>query len=247
MFDKVICRFLFCFFLLSALGCSPKAEPQTAAGVSSVDRLMEAEALMYERNYIHAIDIINSVIESEGPSAYALTLRGIAFAKTNKPNFAIMDLIEATRMDYSPTTLVNVGNAERMYGHCERAADAYQKALVLAPNDVEIMTNLASAYVCYGALDLAEAVFQKVYQFNQNNEILETNRAIFLAIKEEWGTARESAELAIRFNASYAPAYKVLSFICGKTGDSACYHEAERQHKIASLPKSANPVRYKKK
>lgn len=245
MLRKYFCQFLACVCFLGIMGCASKTESQTAAhSLTSSDKLLEAESLMYGRNYMKAIEILNGVIENDGPTAYALTLRGIAYSKSNKPNYAMMDLIEATHIDYSPMTLVNVGNAERMFGHCERAADAYNKALALAPNDVEIMTNLVSAYVCYGAFDLAEATFQKLNQFNLNSEILETNRAQYFSMKEDWQAARESAELAVKINPAYAPAYKVLMHVCGKMGDMACQNEAERQHKIATQPKSK--VNYKR-
>ncbi|MBQ1265150.1 MAG: hypothetical protein IIY06_00070 [Proteobacteria bacterium] len=245
MFNKLFLVLSFCLFAFCLLGCPAKQDVQTASSsLTSYDRLVQAESMMYELNYVKAIDLLNGIIENEGPSAYALTLRGIAYAKTNKPNFAILDLIEATRIDYSPNTLMNVGNAERMFGHCERAADAYNKALVLAPDDIEILTNLISAYVCYGAMDLAEAAFKKVASLNQTNEIIETNRATYWATKEDWNNARAAAELAIKMNASYAPAYKTLMYVCGKQGDNACHHEAERQHKIASLPKSTSKTNY---
>lgn len=229
----------FAVALLAAFGCSSKDATVESASASNLNSavLEEAEGLVYNQQYPQAIKLLNNYIDSNGNSAYALTLRSICYSKVNKPYFAMTDAIEATRINYSPETLVNVGNIERMFGHCERASDAYRQALVLAPGDYQIYANLASAYLCYGALDLAKGALDNANQLNPNDNIVLTNQAIYYVMSKDLDAARTSIDKAIALNPGYAPAYKVLENICGEKGDNSCVSDAKTQYNLARRPK----------
>lgn len=229
----LICSALSAFL---AFSCASKetmsvGQGQTQTPIAAAQGLLSlshAEQLIIGKRYQEAVDIVTHVIESEGQSAYALTLRGVCWAKLNKPHFAFTDLIEATRIDYSSDTLVNIGNAERMFGHCERAADAYNKALILQPNDFQILVNLGSAYACYGESELSLAALDKARVINPNNEILWTNYAITYIGQGNFIEAQKAADMAISLNPSYFPIYKAKLQICkGLEADASCFTTAK--------------------
>lgn len=215
-------------------------ETVTAASPQQTDPIIQAELLVFDQEYTAAIKLLSRIIEDEGPTAYALTLRGISYAKMNLPYPAFADLVEATRIYYSVETLMNVGNAERMFGFCERAADAFRKASALQPNDYQILNNLASAYLCYGKIDLGLEALQEARKHHANDEILLTNLAIAHSMKQNFEEARRAVEDALRLNGSYMPAHRTLYQICVKTDDLACAQKANAQYE--SL-KSARPRR----
>ncbi len=229
---------------LSCTACGGKQEQtvNTAVNVpSSAEQLAQVEAYMYSRDYTNAIALATEVIDTEGPSAYALTLRGISYAKIEQQGDAYADLIEAVNINYSVETLVNLGNAERQFGHCERASDAFQKASILAPNDTQILTNLASAYLCYGALEQAVEIMNKTQQINPNDEILMTNWAIYYAMNDDYAQARVWAEKAIATNPSYPSAHQILSVACNKLGDSNCAQNEAQQYDRLLAPRRFDP------
>ena len=219
---------------LSCMACS-KSEPVSATAtesykVSDGDPWLEVEAQFNSRNYNQAADMATALMESEGASVRGLTLRGVSYAKINKPYWAFYDLIDATKIERSANTLMNLGNALRMFGYCTRAADAYKEALALAPTDPQIIINISSAYLCYGAVADADLNYQKVFNNFPKDAIAYTTAGTLKALQEDYDQARKAAEKAINIDAFYNPAYKVLTIACRGLGDNACVKEAEKQY-----------------
>lgn len=221
-----------------ALGCMAcsKSEPApvsatetTAAGIQ--DPWLDVEAQFNSRNYKQAAEMATALMEEEGASVHGLTLRGVAYAKMNKPYWAFYDLIDATKIDRNANTLMNLGNALRMFGYCTRAADAYKEALALAPTDPQIIINISSAYLCYGAIDDADLNYQKVFNNFPKDAIAYTTAGTLKALQEDYDQARKAAEKAINIDAFYKPAYKVLANACRGLNDRTCVNEAEKQYK----------------
>ena len=143
-----------------------------------------------------------------------------------------MDLIEASKIDRNVDTLLNAGNALRMFGHCDRAADAYRQALALSPDNPEILMNLTSAYLCLADLDMANETIQKSFaNFPQDAVAFLKHQA------GEFAEARQAAEKAIEFDPNYVPAYQVLVLACRDLQDAGCSENAK--NKVNSL-KGAN-------
>jgi len=223
--------------LLGSMGCSSKQETTVtqAATAESVNNALldEIEGLIYKQDYANALRKLNSYVDANGTSAYILTLRSITQAKMGKANPAIMDAIEATKIEYTTTTLVNAGNVLQQFGLCERAADAYRQAIVLSPDDYQLYNNLAAAYFCYSEADLGKTALDKAIQYNPNDNVVMTNLAVYYILKSDYENARKYAEQAISFNSGYGPAYKALQFACVQLKDGQCAQEAKNQYAAA--------------
>ncbi len=206
---------------------------QSASTYSPVD---EAMRLFNNRDFAECIKYTTKVIDSEGATAELLTIRGIAEAKLGYTYVTYKDLIAAVQMDYSVTTLLNLGNAYRMFGYCIRAVDAYQQALALDPDNTMVLMNLTSAYTCYDNREAAYKTFEKVVSDFPKDAVGFVNAATLKALDGDLAQARTAAEKAISLEA-YRPAYKMLKYVCEQTGDAQCAKQAEinyNQNKLKS-------------
>ncbi len=220
--------------IVAANACSGKKESGTTANtpVAMESYSSEYDVLanhFYNRDYKLCIEMATDLINSSGENVALLTYRGVAYAKLNKPYDAFRDLIAATKIDYNPATLVNAGNALRMFGFCARAADAYRQALALEPTNMHIMMNLTSAYLCYGADDLASDTFVKMISDFPNDAVAFTNAAILKYNMHDYQEAKAGAQKALEFDAFYKPAYHELMVSCRELNDTTCAQEAQKQ------------------
>ena len=232
------------FLLISCSSSNAQSESVTAAdaALQNSDPWVEVENMVYNADYKGAIAAATDLMDAEGKSVRGLTLRGIAYAKYNKQFNAYEDLIEATEMDRNFDTLMNIGNALRMYGHCDRASDAYRQALVLSPGNVEAIINLTSAYLCMGDLDMANQTIQESFAYFPKDAVAYTNVAILKHMSGDAEEARQAAKKALQADENYTPAWQVLYQACVSLGDKACYTDAKQQHdsRIGMIRKSAN-------
>ncbi len=230
---------------LSAVACSSSKNEPAAAPVAATSSALEesqpaAEAneyqtvldYIYRADYREAITLATQLMDRDGKSLDALTMRGIAYAKLGEPYPAYADLLEATQMERSVDTLLNLGNALRMNGLCDRAIDAYKQALSLSPDNPEVIINMTNAYICLDDPDNANALIQSTLANFSPDAIWYTNAAIIKNIQQQYDEARKAAELAISIDPNYRPAYQALYQICVNQKDAACKQEAQKQHNI---------------
>ena len=97
------------------VGCGSKSEPQAATEEVVQETWPYAEAMEYMNKHLYAraIQSVTTAMEQTGETAEGLTIRGVAHAKLNHPADAFRDLIEVTKIDYSATSLFNLGNIVR--------------------------------------------------------------------------------------------------------------------------------------
>ena len=224
-----------------AIACSSsKKEPAAATATQTVETQEALETndyqkivdLIYSANYRGAIKLANEVIDRDGKTVDGLTLRGIAHAKMGEPYAAYADLLEAVKMDRNVDTLINLGNALRMNGLCDRALDAYKQALALSPDNPEIIINMTNAYICLGDTDNANTLIQMSFSNFPADAVSYTNVAIMKHLLEQYDEARRAAEMAIAADPYYRPAYQALYRICVDQKDRTCSQEAEKQHNM---------------
>ena len=224
-----------------AISCSSsKKEPVAATPAQTVETQEALEAndyqkivdLIYSANYRGAIKLATEVIDRDGKNVDSLTLRGIAYAKMGIPYPAYADLLEAVKMDRNVDTLINLGNALRMNGLCDRAIDAYKQALALSPDNPEIIINMTNAYICLADTDNANTLIQMTLANFPADAVSYTNVAIMKHLLEQYDEARRAAEMAIAADPYYRPAYQALYRICIDQKDNACKQEAEKQHNM---------------
>ena len=231
-FIGIVCATILFVSCSSSNASSESSVTAADLALQSSDPWVEVENMVYDKDYKNAIKRATELMEVEGKSARGLTLRGIAYAKFNRQFEAYEDLIEVTEMDRSFDSLMNIGNALRMYGHCDRAGDAYRQALVLSPGNVEAIMNLTSAYLCMGDLEMANQTIKISIEAGTfpKDPVSYTNAAI---LKHQVGyaaEAREYAEKALQIDEDYTPAWQILYQACVSLGDSACYGNAKQQH-----------------
>ena len=234
---KIIQLVLIVLCTLLAAACSKKsetpAEPVTVAEEAiEVNDYQTISDMIYRADYSDAIDLATQVMERDGKSVDGLTLRGIAYAKYNKPYMAYADLLSAVQMDRNVDTLLNLGNAMRINGLCDRAISAYKDALSISPGNVEIIMNLTNAYICLDDIDNANAMIQTIFSDFPQDAVAYTNVAIIKNIMKQYPEARKAAEMAIAADPNYRPAYQALYQICVNTQDAACKQDAKKQYNI---------------
>lgn len=216
-------------FSLFLCACGAKTT-QTAVDEVEIDPYRDVSEAFAARDYAGAIALSTQRMDSLGESVEGLTYRGVAYAKMNKPYPAFADLITAVSLDYNVTTLMNLGNALRMFGYCARASDAYRQALAISPNDPRVLINLSSSYMCYGDLEMANTFFVKSIENFEKNAVSFTNAAILKNLDGDDEQTRLAAQKAIEYDALYRPAYKVLARACAGLGDRECVDEANRHY-----------------
>lgn len=200
-----------------------------------------------KRDYQECVNLTTQIMDTEGATVEGLTFRGISYAKLNQPWYAFSDLLMATQIDYNVVTLSNLGNALRMFGYCVRAADAFEQALVLKPNDPTLLLNLASAYACYGDLNSANENFTKAIPNFPQDAVAFTIAATLKSQQDDSASAVKAAKKAIELDPNYLPAYKVLTVACRGTGDKACAEQAELYYKqhLGQFTKSRRTATHK--
>lgn len=217
--------------VMLCIGCSKDKEveivPAAAPENSPVDKALD---LVYNMDYLDAINYATDVMNNEGESVEMLTVRGVAHAKMNRQYDSFRDLNAAVKLEHSAYTLFNLGNSLRMFGHCVRAADAYEAALALEPANQAIMLNLVSAHVCYGNTDAASEVFLKLVSNFPQDATAFTTAAILKATVDSFDESITAAKKAVSIDATYKPAYKVLEMACQRAGDTACAQQAQAEY-----------------
>ena len=224
---------------LAFTACSKKssnAEPvsATSTALSESSPYAAATAYFYAGKYQECIDEATAVMNASGETVEGLTLRGIALTKRGMTYSAYRDLLVATQKNYSPETLMNLGNALRMAGFCVRAADAYEQALKLRPGDPKLLVNVTSAYLCYGNIEAANESYSQLVGKLPSDAVALTVAGIVSSMAENFEQARIAAQKALEYDAEYRPALKLLSTSCISMGDSGCSESAKKQYNFLS-------------
>ena len=235
--------FLVCVFCVAVafMACSkssgqaePVAATSTALSETGSGPYASATAAFYAGKYQECIDDVTNIMNASGETAEGLTLRGIALTKMGKTFSAYRDLLVATQKNYSPETLMNLGNALRMAGYCVRAADAYEQALKLRPGDPKLLVNVTSAYLCYGNIDAANESYSQLVGKLPSDAVALTVAGIVSSMAENYEQERIAAQKALEYDADYRPALKLLVHACSVVGDSECSKNAEKRYNFLS-------------
>lgn len=210
------------------IGCGSKQEPEAATEEVAQEAWPYEEAMEYMRQHIYsnAITSVTEAMEKTGETAEGLTIRGVAHAKLNHPAEAFRDLIEVTKLDYNAASLFNLGNAYRSLGYCARAIDAYEHALALDANNPAILINIVSSYLCLDDVVKANEYFVKAIPNFPKDPVSYTNAGILKVLDNQPNEALTAVRTAIKYDASYRPAYKVLANALAAIGDTGGAQDA---------------------
>lgn len=210
-----------------AIGCGNKSsDVATENVVQEAWPYATAMENIHRHWYAGAIEAATEVMAQTGATVEGLTIRGVAHAKLNHPAEAFADLTEATRMEYSTTTLMNLGNAMRTLGYCARAIDAYQHALALDAENPQIMINLTSSYLCLNDVEMANEMFVKAIPNFPKDAVSYTNAAVLKYLEGNPQDSLQASRMAISYDASYRQAYKIMSRAMKDMGDTLGAKEA---------------------
>ncbi|MFA5623672.1 MAG: tetratricopeptide repeat protein [Bradymonadales bacterium] len=208
-----------CIVLASTFLSCAKTSATSESQVATTDTVVDIEAqlstetaqdLILAQRYEEATQMLHQILESQPNNLLALELRAVSQIKSGVVTRSLDDFIAITQIQPSARAFFNLGVALHQLGFCERAVDAYRRALELSPNDYQLMTNMGAAYVCYGKRDEGIAVLNQALISNPNNELVLTNLGIAYLEKKDVDNALIYLNRAVQANEAYASAHFAL-------------------------------------
>lgn len=103
-----------------------------------------------------------------------------------------------------------LGNTYHEQKEYDKAIEAYQKAIILNPNDDAAYNNIGNVYSQKGEYDKAIKAYQKSIELNPNDNVVYTNMGIAYGRKEEYDKAIDVYKKAIELNPKLDGAYVSL-------------------------------------
>ncbi len=114
------------------------AAPERALPLEKLGR-----ALSTIGSHDEAAGAFRSLLEIDPVNAIGLRGLGNSYLALNDPDLALPNLEAAVAVDEDAASLSSLGVALDMLGRHEEARDTYERALRLAPGDLDVATNLA--------------------------------------------------------------------------------------------------------
>ncbi len=87
--------------------------------------------------------------------------------------------------------LIGLGRSSELAGWYDRALDAYNEALVFAPEDSELLTGIGNIYFRQGRLDEAEALYHRTLAKDSTHTVARYNIALIYAKTDRYDEAIE--------------------------------------------------------
>jgi Flp pilus assembly protein TadD len=143
--------------------------------------LEEAIKHINAKNYVEAEDILEKFLVQVPCDPIAMYVLGSMYIDVGRPGLA-MTLLSASihaNPDYPPA-LSNLGVVLRTHGHEEAAKIVYEKAIALAPEDVDILANYSGLYVNQGDPEKAIELAERALKLDPSNPHAGNHRALGL-------------------------------------------------------------------
>jgi len=141
----------------------------------------------------------------------AIETLAIAHMRLGEFNYAMREMEKAVAIKATTQRYHNLGNIFIIYGYFDRAVLAYRAALEMAPNDPEIMSNLANAHNYAGQNEEALAIIDQVIAARPNDHQPHGTRCLIMFFLKDYDSAEQSCRQAITLNANFASGYYNLS------------------------------------
>jgi Flp pilus assembly protein TadD len=140
------------------------ARAAEAPGASAEARLRLGNAHLKVGNYSAAREAFAKVLAADANNPEALLGFGTAQLKSGEIESSVRMLAAAAPKVNTPSAYNRWGTALMMAGRPNEALEAFERAQSLAPNDLDVATNMALAQALMGRTDEAVAAMQAVAQ-----------------------------------------------------------------------------------
>jgi Flp pilus assembly protein TadD len=172
----------------------PLYEKAAAASNNAPPVLLKlAEAYMRAGQKAQGINTYRMAVDQEAASPEVLLAGGTALVKAGVPALGAGALQRAAVALNSFSAHNRLGVAHMMMGEFKQAKGALQSAYALAPDDVDIATNLALVMALSGEYDGAAALMQKAVEGGRAQPSHWRNYVLILAIAGQQDNARTTA------------------------------------------------------
>jgi len=164
-------------------------EEQLAAGMAAMEKGNSAEAL----------ELFDSVIESDPANAQALYFRGCACSETGQFQEAIAAYEQCVEHagDRASLPLFNMGVAFQELGEPGKAIEAFQGAIASDPTMADAWTNIGRLLDDLGDSDMAIECYNTALQIEPNDVTALSNRGNSLRALRQFSEADASYEAAL--------------------------------------------------
>jgi serine/threonine protein kinase/tetratricopeptide (TPR) repeat protein len=154
-----------------------------------------------------ALKAYQRVVELQPDSARGYHMLGTVYQSAGRLAEALQNYGRANAMRPSPATSSNIGTIHFWNGDYQKAADAYQQAIKLAPSQPDLYANLGDALQKLGQRDRARASYKtavtevrKQLAVNENDAFSMSLLALYLAKLDDRAAAADAARKAISLN-----------------------------------------------
>lgn len=145
--------------------------------------LLKAEHAIVRQNVAEAADALTSIKDDARNICRSGAAKGWVAANTNRTDDAITALATVVRNCAEDAAIWNLlGLAFVAKGEAEAASDAFQRALILAPDSPDILNNHALALLQKGQLEIAFQQLQKAVNLAKENRMILANRDFVLGM-----------------------------------------------------------------
>jgi len=162
-----------------------------------------ASAYFNMGDFDKAIKYYQQVTQVEPQNAIGFLNLGAAYVNMGRFEESVTPLQTSMKLDPQPMTISNLGTSLFFLHRYKEAADLFEKAVQLNPNDELLMGNLADSYRAEGQTDLAKSTYDraitlcfKALQVNPRNSGVMGDLSLYLAKKGDIGQAMEFVQRA---------------------------------------------------
>jgi tetratricopeptide (TPR) repeat protein len=190
-----------------------------------------------ELGYVHyragrleeSLKAYHRVVELQPDSARGFHMLGTVYQSAGQSPEAIANYTKANAIRPSPSTYSNIGTIHYWAGEYQKAAEAYQHAIELDPNQPDVHANLGDVLQKLGRRDRARGSYatavremRKQLSVNENDPLDLSALGIYLAKLGEREEAKRAVEKALALSPQDAEvlyASAIVDALAGRTVD----------------------------
>jgi Flp pilus assembly protein TadD len=130
-----------------------------------------------------ALNVTNSILQSQPRNIDALVRQGIALTELNQPDAAMEAYQRALAVKPAcQPALLGLGRLQLWRGSAADAERSFTRLLAITPNDVVALNNLGVALDLQGRHDAAQEVYSKLLRIAPNDRAAAVNLALSLSL-----------------------------------------------------------------
>jgi choline-sulfatase len=202
------------------------ADPKDRVGILKLLEQVDSGGLTEAKK----ITLLRGALDDDATNPRLYYVLGLEFERTDRYREAmgIYEVALAKGID-SATIHSRLAQIALRLGNRDRAIAEYEKSARLDPLDLEVHTNLATAYLEAGRSDDAERVFTFVLQNNASDAVAENGLGLIAIQKRDVTGAQAHFKRAIEADSDQVEAMMNLGLLYEMTGEKEQAQECFRQ------------------